>query len=322
MRHFITAAMTAFLLLGVQAALAQGFPSKPIKVLVPHSVGGSPDSMARIVAQKASEILGQPVIVETRIGAGGMVGTNAVIGSPADGYSLLFADSSAYAITPHMYRNVAFDPLKNLVPIAPAATVPLVLAVHPGLNVSTLNEFLALARSKPDLFYGSSGNGTPHHLGMELLKSLTGIDLKSVPYKGSAQAVLALTSGEISVAFLGLQSALPLAKAGKLKILAVSPNRRLTQVPEIPTIAEAGVPNFELTTVLGFFAPPKTPPAVVAKLHADLTKAIRSYEVQQRLLTLGLDTAPEMTPEQYGRFSHEEYEKYGKLVKSTGAYAD
>ncbi|MDB5728680.1 MAG: hypothetical protein JWQ00_1885 [Noviherbaspirillum sp.] len=322
MRHFIAATIGAFMLLTAQAAQAQSFPSKPVKVLVPHSVGGSPDSMARIVAQKATETLGHPVIVETRIGAGGMVGTNAVIASPPDGYSLLFADSSAYAITPHMYRNVNFEPLKNLVPIAPAATVPLVLAVNPGLGVSTLKEFLALAKSKPDLFYGSSGNGTPHHLGMELLKSLAGIELKSVPYKGSAQAVLALTSGEISVAFLGLQSALPLAKAGKLKILAVSPSRRLTQVPEIPTIAEAGVPDFELTTVLGFFAPPKTPPAVVAKLHAELTKAIRSNEVQQRLLILGLDTAPEMTPEQYGRFSHEEYEKFGKLVKSTGAYAD
>jgi tripartite-type tricarboxylate transporter receptor subunit TctC len=322
MRNTIAAAIGAFMLFSVQAVQAQNFPNKPVKVLVPHSVGGSPDSMARIVAQKAAETLGQPVIVETRIGAGGMVGTNAVIGSTADGYSLLFADSSAYAITPHMYRNVAFEPLKSLVPVAPAATVPLVLAVHPGLNVSTLKEFLALAKARPDLFYGSSGNGTPHHLGMELLKSMAGIELKSVPYKGSAQAVLALTSGEISVAFLGLQSALPLHKAGKLKILAVSPGRRLPQVPEIPTIAEAGVPNFELTTVLGFFAPPKTPPAVVSKLHAELTRAIRSDEVQQRLLILGLDTAPEMTPEQYGKFSQQEYEKYGKLVKSTGAYAD
>lgn len=322
MRNSIVVILSACALLFGQSAHAQTYPNKPIRVIVPHSVGGSPDSMARIVAQKFSENIGQPVVVETRLGAGGMIGTNVVITAPADGYTLLFADSSAYAITPHMFRDVSFDPLKNLSPIMPAATIPVLLVVHPGLNVSNVKEFIALAKSKPGMFYGSSGSGTPHHLAMELLKSQAGVDLSHISYKGSAQSVLALVAGEVSVAFLGIQAALPQAKAGKLKILAVSTGSRLPQIPDIPTIAEAGVPGFDIKTSVGFFAPSKTPPAIIAKLNAELQKAVQSPEVQERLAALGMGPSPSMTPEQYVKFARHEYASYGKLVKKSGGKAD
>ncbi len=319
----ILTTLASFCALGVvPGAQAQPYPSQPIKVIVPHSTGGSPDLLARIVAQKLTESLGQQVLVETRIGAGGMVGTNAIIGAAPDGYSLLLADSSAYAITPHMYRNVSFDPLKGLIPIMPAATVPLLLVVHPGLGVSTLKEFLALAKAKPGMFYASSSSGTPHHLAMELLKTRAGVNLVHVAYKGSSKAVLALITGEVSVAFLGTNAALPQAKAGKLMILAVSTAHRIPLLPEVPGIAEAGIPGFEMNTTFGYFAPLNTPRAILDRLHAELDKAVRSAEVQQRLSALGLATAPAMTSQQFAEFTHNEYRSFGALVSAIGARAD
>jgi tripartite-type tricarboxylate transporter receptor subunit TctC len=322
MRTCIAVILSAFTFLSGHSAHAQTYPNKPIRVIVPHSVGGSPDSMARIIAQKFSENIGQPVVVETRLGAGGMIGTNSVITAPADGYTLLFADSSAYAITPHMFRDVSFDPLKNLAPIMPAATIPVLLTVPAGLNVSNVKEFIALAKSKPGMFYGSSGSGTPHHLAMELFKSQAGVDLSHISYKGSGQSVLALIAGEVSAGFLGIPAALPQAKAGKLKILAVSTGTRVPQIPDIPTIAESGVPGFDIKTSVGFFAPLKTPPAIIARLNAELQKAVKSPEVQERLIALGLGNTPTLTPQQYARFARNEFETFGALVKKTGGKAD
>jgi len=314
--------LSAIVSLCGSAAQAQTYPNKPIKVIVPHSVGGSPDTFARIVAQKVSESLGQQVVVETRLGAGGIVGSNVVIQSAPDGYTLLMADSSAYAITPHMYASVPFDPLKSLVPIMPGATVPLLLVVHPALKVSNLKELVALAKTKPGIFYGSSGSGTPHHLAMELLKSRAGIDLAHVAYKGSAQSVLGLIASEVSVAFMGTNAASPQAKAGKLKIIAVSTASRIPLMPEIATVAEAGFPGFEVNTTFGFFAPLSTPRDIVGKLNAELSKAVKSGEVQQRLYALGLEAAADMTPEQYAEFVRKEYQTFGALVKAIGARAD
>jgi tripartite-type tricarboxylate transporter receptor subunit TctC len=301
---------------------AQSYPSMPIKMIVPHSVGGGPHYMAQIVAQEASTILGQPIIVDPRSSGGGLTGTREVINSAADGYSVLFADSSAYAISPHLYRSTRFEPLKGIKAVAPAATVPLVLVVNSSLQVSNFKEFLALAKAKPGLFYGTSGNGTPHHLSMELLKTLGGIDLECVPYRGSAQESLALVAGDVSAGFLGLQSARPLAEDGKIRMLAVSTSYRLPELPDVPTVAEAGVPGFELATILGLFVPSGTPSEIVARLHDAFTRAANSNVVRERRHILGFGAAPDMSPEQYMSFALQEDVRYGELVRVTKAYVN
>jgi tripartite-type tricarboxylate transporter receptor subunit TctC len=310
----------ALILAWSSSAIAQSYPNRPIKMIVPHSVGGGPHNLGLVVGRQASKILGQPIVVEARSSGGGITGTKDVIGAKPDGYTLLFADSSAYAITPHLYPDTKFEPLKGIRAVAPAATVPLVLVVNPSLQVSTLKEFIALAKTKPGILYGTSGNGTPHHLAMELLRTLAGIDLKLVPYRGSAQESLALVAGEVSVGFLGLQSARPIADAGKVRILAVSTSYRPPEVPDIPTVAEAGVPGFEIATTVGLFVPTGTPPDIVARLHAAFAAAVRTDSVRKYLHTLGFGLAPEMSPDRYMAFAEKEDVKYGDLVRMTKAY--
>lgn len=303
-------------------AFAQSYPDRPIKMVVPHSVGGGPHTMGQVIAQEASTILGQPIVVEARSSGGGITGTKEIINAPADGYSVLFADTSAYAISPHLYRNTKFEPLTGIRAVAPAATIPLLLTVNPGLNVSTLKEFLTVAKAKPGILCGTSGNGTPHHLGMELLKTLAKIDVRCVPYRGSGPESLALIAGDVSVGFLGLQSARPIAEDGKIKILAVSTDNRLPELPDVPTLAEAGVPGFELATMLGLFVPTATPSEIVSKLHDAFEKAAQTDFVRQRRHALGFGPAPKMTPEQYVKFTQDEYIKYGDLVHMTKAYVN
>jgi tripartite-type tricarboxylate transporter receptor subunit TctC len=304
------------------AASAQSYPSRPIKMIVPHSIGGTPHAMGQMVAEEASTILGQPIIVEARWSGGGMIGTKDVINSAPDGYSVLFADSTAYAVTPHLFRNTKFEPLKGIKAVAPIATIPLVLVVNPNLQVSTFNEFLALAKNKPDLLCGTSGNGTPHHLGMELLNTLAGIRLGCVPYRGSGQESVALITGEVSVGFLGLQSAVPLAEDRKLRMLAVSTSYRLPELPDVPTVAEVGVPAFELATMLGLFVPSGTPSEIVTKLYDAFSRATKSDVVRERRVNLGLGSAPNMSPDEYMDFARQEYAKYGELVRLTKAYVN
>jgi tripartite-type tricarboxylate transporter receptor subunit TctC len=294
----------------------------PIKLIVPASVGGGPHSMAQIVSQEASKILGQPIIVEARSGGSGIPGTKDIINATPDGYSILFADSSSYAISPHLYRNIKFEPLNALKAVTPVANIPLVLAVNPSLQVSTVNEFLALAKAKPGLLCGTSGNGTPHHLSMELLKSLAKIDVQCVPYRGSAPVSLAIAAGDVSVGFLGLQAARPLAESGKIKMLAVSTGFRLHEIPDVPTLAEAGVPGFQLSTTVGVFVPLRTPSEIVTKLHDAFNRAAKTDFVRDRRSALGFVAAADMLPEEYMKFALEEYAKYGELVRDTKAYVN
>lgn len=316
------ATLTLFALAPGGSAWAQSYPSMPIKMIVPHSVGGSPHSMGQVVAQEASKLLGQPIVVEARSSGGGIPGTKDVMNSAPDGYSILFADSSAYAISPHLYRNSKFEPLKGIKAVTPTATIPLFLVVNPRLGVSTVKEFLELAKNKPDLLCGTSGNGTPHHLGMELLKSIAKVDFQCVPYRGSGQESLALISGDVGVGFLGMTSARPLAEDGKVKILAVSTDHRVPELPDVPTLAEAGVPGFKLATMVGLFVPSATPADVVEKLREAFRTAAQSDLVRDRRAALGLDAPPDMSPEQYMKFTQEEYDSYGELVRVTKAYVN
>lgn len=300
---------------------AQGFPGKPIRLVVPYPPGGSPDVLARILAQKAAEGLGQSIFADNRPGAGGMVAVNAVTQSPADGYTLLMADSSVYSIGPNLSRAAAFDPLGTLVPVTLAATSPIYLIANPALNVNNVTELLAVARARPGLPYGSSGNGTAHHLAMELLKSLAKVDLTHVPYKGAAQTVPAVVSGDVAVAFAGLNLALPQVKAGKVNLLGIATGKRSSLTPELPTLAESGVPGFDVTITLGLFAPLKTPKEIVEKLNAEFVKALSDAEVRQRLVVLGVE-AVGAGPEAFRLAIRKELQDYGTLVKATGARVD
>jgi tripartite-type tricarboxylate transporter receptor subunit TctC len=304
-----------------QATYAETFPSKTIRLIVPYQPGGSPDILARTLGQKMSESIGQPVIVENRPGGGGLVASNIVTNSAPDGYTLLVADSSVYSITPSLYRKVNFDPLKVLLPISLAATSPVYLAVNPELKVSNVKELIALAKQKPGLPYGSSGNGSAHHLSMELFKSLSRIDLTHIPYKGASQTAPALVSNEVSLAFIGLNVATPYAKAGKLKVLAIATGQRSSLSPEIPTMAESGVPDFNISITLGVLAPAGTPQSIVKTLNAEVNKAARAPDVQQRLQALGVEGVGS-TPEEFTETIRKELASYKKLVISTGAQID
>lgn len=321
MRQSIILALGVIAVLFGPAAQGQAYPNKSIHFVVTTVPGGAPDVLARVLGQKVSESLGQQIVVDNRMGAGGIVAAESVINSAPDGYTLLVADVGVYAIAPHLSRDTSFEPLKNLIPVTLTAIAPIYLSVNTRLNVSSLKEFIALAKARPGLSYGSSGIGTAHHLAMELLKSLAGINLIHVPYKGAAQTTLAMVGGEVDAGFLGMSSALPQAKAGKLKILAVSTANRTALMPDIPTLTEAGIPGIDIGISIGFFAPLKTPREIVDKLSAELVKAVKSADVRQRLSALGMEPVG-TTAEQFADAVRNEYQAFGKLVKTTGVRAD
>lgn len=326
MRNAMKVSIGALALLSAQwcclGAQAQPFPSKPIRVLITIPPGGSPDVLARAVAQKVAENLGQQVIVDNRPGAGGIVAANAVINSAPDGYTLIMADSALYAVLPHMTSNTSYDPLRDLAAVALVATSPIFLVVNPGLNVNSVREFVALARSKPGMPYASGGNGTAHHLAMEMLKSLAGVQLAHVPYKGAAHAVPAVIAGDVTAAFAGLNLAQAQARAGKVRLLGIATATRSALAPEVPTIAEAGVPGFNMSISLGYLAAAKTPREVILKLNAELMKAVNAPDVQKRLFGMGVESSPPSSPEHYAEVMRSENEQYGKLVKASGVRVD
>jgi tripartite-type tricarboxylate transporter receptor subunit TctC len=322
MRQIVKLLAGAAALFCCLAAQAQPFPSKPIRLLVPVPPGGSPDVLARTVAQKMSESLGQQVIVDNRTGAGGIVAATAVINSAPDGYTLIMVDSALYAVLPHMSQNVSFDPLKDLAPVALVATSPLFLVVNPGLNVNTVKEFVAFAKARQGLAYASGGNGSIQHLAMEMLKSLAGLELTHVPFKGAAQALPAVMSGDVVAAFAGLNLAQAQARAGKVRMLGIATERRSALAPEVPTIAEAGVPGFGMSISLGFLAPSKTPREVILRLNDELMKAVNAPEVKQRLFAMGVEASPPTSPEYYAEAMLSENQQYGKLVRASSARVD
>lgn len=281
--------------------------------MVPYAAGGLPDVVARAVGQKLSENIGQAVVAENRAGAGGVLASETVIRAQPDGTTLLVADSSIYSINPVTSRKLPFDTLKELAPITLAVDAPIFLAVNAGLPAQNMQELIALAKAKPGMSYGSSGPGTAHHLAMELIRVLSGLELTHVPYKGAGQSVPAAVAGDVAMVFAGLNSVLPHARSGRLRILAVATGKRSDLYPEAPSVAET-IPGYEVNISIGFLAPARTPREIVAALSAEFNRAIASPEVKQRLNSLGVAPVG-TTPEGFSQAIRVELQQYGELLK-------
>jgi len=304
------------------AVSAQGYPNRPVKVVVPYAAGGLPDTMARLVGAKIGESTGQQMVIENRGGAGGIVGTAEVAKSAPDGYSLLVADVSQIAINPHLFSKLPYDPLKDLTGVSLMGTSALYLVAHPSLPANNMKELVALVKSQPGkLSYGSSGLGSIHHLAMEALKSGLGLDMVHVPYKGTGQSVPALLGGQVPLLYAALPSIESHVKAGKVKILAMSALQRSPQTPDVPTIAESGIPGYEFLAEIGYYAPTGTPQDIIGKLAAEVQKAVKQPDVVTRFKQLGIDPVGS-TPETYNTMNRANYQKYEKVVKASGAKID
>ena len=299
-------------------AIAQGYPTRPVRIVIPLSSGGTTDVPGRIIAQRLSEALGQQFFVDNRPGAGGTIGTDFVAKSKPDGYTLLLM-ATPHVITANLYKNLPYNTLADFVPVIRIASGPYVLTVHPSLGVNSVRELIALARANPGkIDYVSSGNGSLQHLTGAQFAYMAGIELTHVPYKGSAPAQQDLLAGMVKLGFLGTPIVIPHVKAGRLKALAVTTAQRSAQMPDVPTVTEAGVPGFESLSWVGLIAPVGTPPEIVAKLHDEIAKLLRLPDVQQLLAASGMEATP-TTPEEFGAYLKKEYDKWGKVVRDSGA---
>ena len=303
-------------------AFAQAYPNRAIKVVVPYAPGGLPDTMARLVGLKLGEPLGQQVVVENMGGAGGISGVNEVVKAQPDGYTLLIADVGQLAINPHVFSKLPYAPLKDLAPVSLIGTSPLYLVANPTVPVNTLPELVAYAKANPGkLNYGSSGIGSIHHLATEALKAGFGIDIVHVPYKGTGQSVPALLGGQVALLYSALPSIAGQLKDGKVKMLAISSLKRSAGTPDVPTVAESGIPGYDFVAEIGMLAPAGTPREVIARLSGEMAKVVKLPDVVQRFGQLGIDPVGS-TPEAYGQGNKTAYDKYAKIVKATGAKID
>jgi tripartite-type tricarboxylate transporter receptor subunit TctC len=304
------------------AAWAQQWPQKPVRLVVPFPPGGSTDVLGRIVATKLGEALGQQVIVDNRGGAGGVIGTDMVVKSPPDGHTLLFSASAPIAINITLMKNVPYDPQRDLAPVIRVASVPLVLVVHPSVPARSVNELIALLKQRPnDFTYASASTGTPQHLSAELFKMLANVKMTHIPYKGSGPAMTDVIGGQVPITFEVFITALSYVKAGRLRALAQTGATRSTHLPDVPTIAETGIPGYESSGWYGVLAPAGTPAAVVGRLHTDIRRLMAGADMKQRMVELGADPAAD-TPEQFARFIREETVKWAKVIRESGATAD
>jgi len=324
-RVFIVAARRAAALLACCAAgfaTAQtAYPAKAVRVVIPWPPGGANDIAGRIVSAKFAESMGQQFPVDNRGGAAGTIGADFVAKSAPDGYTLM-VQSVTHVANAHLYKKLPYDTLKDFAPVALLTAQNAVLTVHPSLPARNVKEFVALAKARPgEIIYSSSGNGGIPHLSMALLESLAGIKLVHVPYKGGGPQVIALLSGESQASPATVASVLPHVRAGRLRALGVTPATRLSVLPEVPTLAEAGVKGYEMTAWIGLFAPANTPKAIVDKLNAEANKALRLPDVAQNLTGQALDPWIS-TPEEFAARLKSDYEKYGQLIKLTGARVD
>ncbi len=320
MRHLRQFFIHLLLLLAASTAMAQGFPQRPVRIIVPYPPGSGTDIVARILGQKLSEGWGQQVIVDNRPGAGAIIGVDAVAKAAPDGYTIGIADTGPLAINPALYAKLPYHPVRDFAPVTVVATLPFMLVVHPSVPARNVAELVALAKAKPgQINYASVGNGSAVHLATELFKSRAGIDLTHIPYKGSAPALQGLLAGEASVMFVNLLSAMPLVKAGKLRALAAAPAARIGALPDLPTIAEAGVPGYAFEAWFGIVAPAGTPKPVVDRLNQELRRVIALPEVRDLLVNKGGFEPVGSTVESFTSLIPAEMERWGKLVRETGA---
>ncbi len=317
-RRQIGAIITALILASLcGSALAQSYPSKPIRLILPFPAAGPSDIVGRAIGQKLSEQLGENVVPDNRVGAGGSLGIAAVTKAPPDGYTILVT-SAAIAIIPSIYANVSYDAARDLAPVARLATIENVLLVHPSVPVKTLRQFVALARANPGkLNYGSGGPGTTNHLANELLKNLEKIDMVHVPYKGATLATVALIGGEVDEVIVSVASVLPLIQSGKVRALAVLSERRVATLPGVPTSKESGVNDFLMSIWYGMFAPAGTPREIIARLNREVVKALESPAMRERMAAAGIDPWPG-TPEQMADLLRSETARYARIIESAG----
>ena len=302
--------------------LAQAFPSKSARLVVPFPPGGPLDAVGRLIAQQLSERWGQSVVVENKSGAGGNIGADFVAKASPDGYTVVMGALSTHAVNPSLYAKMPYDAQKDFAPITRVAITPNVLVVNPSLPVNSVKELIAYAKAHPGkLSFGSGSTGSAGHLAGELLKVDAGIDMVHVPYKGAAPAMQALLAGDTQLMFDNLANAMAQVKAGKLKALAVTTAERSKLAPELPTMAEAGLAGFDISTWFGLFAPAATPADVIAKWNADVTRILESPDVRERLLAQGAEPAPD-SAQDFTRFVSNELAKYARIVKASGAKVD
>lgn len=315
--------MLALLLSGVgYSALAQTYPHKPIRLVIPYAVGGSTDQTARLLAKFLSQRLGQPVVPENRAGAGGSLGHELVAKSAPDGYTLLFSAAGPLTVTPHTYPRLNYDAVNGLEPITLLATQPLLLVVNPILKANSVADLIREAQqANPKLTYGSFGNGSAAHLAGELFKSLVQVDMTHIPYKGSGPALVDLVGGQINLMFDVFSTAAPLAKAGKLRPLAITSLERSSQFPDVPTMQQAGVKDFDAGTWFGLLAPAGLPAPIVQQLSGEVNQFLREPEVRDLLIAQGA-ILKGGSPAEFRQFFLTEYEKWGRIVKAAGVKAD
>ncbi|MGA0023697.1 MAG: Bug family tripartite tricarboxylate transporter substrate binding protein [Burkholderiales bacterium] len=300
------------------AAAAQTYPSKPVRVLVPFAPGGNVDITARTVAPELAKILSQQFLVENRPGAGGSIGTNAVVRAAPDGYTIMVASSSVMTNGPALYTNLPYDILRDLAPVGRIAVVPLALIVHPSVPAKTTKELIAVAKAqRGNMLMANAGVGTTNHLIAELFMIRTGAKMNLVPYKGSGPALIDLVAGHMYAHVDQISSALPFIKSGRVRAIAVTTAKRAAALPEVPTLGESGVPGFDASTVTGILAPGATPRPVVAKLNETLNKVLAVAAVRSRFATLGAETQPS-TSEELGRFIREDLAQWKKVVQQAG----
>ncbi len=306
------------LLLTVAVAQAQNYPARPVRVITPFTAGSAIDTLARVLGQKMSDAWGQQVVIDNRIGANGIIGTEAAARAPADGYTLYLGNIATLAINPHLYTRLPYDAVKDFAPITLAATIQVVLVVHPSLPVRSVKELIALAKAHPGAInYASGGNGSAQHLPMEMLGVATGIKLVHVPYKGLGPAYNDVLGGQVPMMWTGVSNVVQYLESGRLRVLAIGSTRRSPALPNVPTMIEAGVPGFDFEAWTGYLAPTGTPKDLIARLHTDITRVLGATEVRDKLTALGFNVVGN-TPEQFAALIRNDIERFGKLVKAAG----
>ena len=311
----ITATALGF---GALPAAGQDYPTKPVRFLVPQAAGGSTDTLARLVAQKLSDRLGQQVVVDNRPGANGIIGTELAAKAPPDGYTLLAGGTAPMAINPSLYAKIPYDPVRHFAPVALIAYSTSVLVVHPSVRAKTIGDLIALAKSKPgELRYASAGIGSTPHLSAEMFRQMTGVNILQVPYKGSTPGVTATISAETSMMFTGVASAIAHIKTGRLRALSVNGPKRSPALPDVPTANESGLKGFEVDFWIGIFVPAGTPRAVIAKLNNEVNRSITAEDLKEKFLVIGADPVAG-TPEQFAAILRNDIERWGKTVRASG----